>query len=462
MNSQTKRAILRTVSSIFDPLGFLAAVTFTAKSLLQDIWRTGVGWDEEIDPHLLERWQAWHKTLSSLESLTIPRCYFRDQNDGIATQLHIFADASELGFGAVGYLRREYPDRVDTSFVMAKSRVAALKFVTIPRMKLCAAVMAVRLGSFIREELKIPIEQTTFWSDSTTVLSWINSTSFRFHTYVRNRLGEILESSQPEDWHYVPGASNPADELSRGLDAATLAVDHRWFTGPPFLRLSLREWPVIPCLLPIDPLDPEVRSSNWIGFIQRPQDKIDLLIDKTSRWDRLVRMVAYILRWSQNPRRARGNRSGGELTASEITSGRLFLIRRTQFDVYPDEIHDLKKRGFVSKKSHLLQFTPFLNSDSIMCVGGGVDEADLPFNIRHPIILPARSRLTDVLIWKAHQDCAHASNEKTLHELRRQYWVPKGLTTIKRIVRVCVICKRYNPKPLQPQMASLPFFRLQP
>ena len=114
VNSQTKRAILRTVSSIFDPLGFLAAVTFTTKSLLQDIWRTGVGWGEEIDPHLLERWQAWRETLSSLESLTIPRCYFRDQNDGITTQLHIFADASELGFGAVGYLHREYPDRVDT------------------------------------------------------------------------------------------------------------------------------------------------------------------------------------------------------------------------------------------------------------------------------------------------------------------------------------------------------------
>ena len=462
VNGKTKRAILRTVSSIFDPLGFLAAVTFTAKSLLQDIWRTGVGWDDEIDPQLLVRWHAWRDALSSLESLTIPRCYFTDQDYGTTTQLHIFADASELGFGAVGYLRREYSDRVDTSFVMAKSRVAALKFVTIPRMELCAAVMAVRLGIFIREEIKFPLERTTYWSDSTTVLSWINSTSFRFHTYVGNRLGEILESSQPEDWYYVPGASNPADELSRGLDAAVLTADHRWFAGPSFLRSSPDKWPVIPFLLPPDPLDPEVRASNWIGFIQRPQDKIDLLINKTSRWDRLVRMVAYILRWSRNPRRARGNRSGGELTASEVTSGRLFLIRRTQLDAYPDEIHDLKKRGYVSKGSHLLQFTPFLNSDAIMCVGGRVDEADLPFDTRHPIILPARARLTDILIWKAHLDCAHSSNEKTLHELRRQYWVPKGLTTIRRIVRACVICKRYNPKPLQPQMASLPFFRLQP
>ena len=56
-----------------------------------------------------------------------------------------------------------------------------------------------------------------------------------------------------------------------------------------------------------------------------------------------------------------------------------------------------------------------------MCVGGRVDEADLPFDTRHPIILPARARLTDILIWKAHLDCAHSSNEKTLHELRRQY-----------------------------------------
>ncbi|GBP02047.1 hypothetical protein EVAR_88437_1 [Eumeta japonica] len=54
MNSErpTKRQVLKIVMSLFDPLGLASPVTTKAKQLLQEIWRRGTGWDDEIDQDL--------------------------------------------------------------------------------------------------------------------------------------------------------------------------------------------------------------------------------------------------------------------------------------------------------------------------------------------------------------------------------------------------------------------------
>ena len=299
----TKRALLRIVSSVFDPLGFLAVVVFTAKTLLQDVWRqSDIGWDTEVTGQLLIRWENWLDSLSHLKSLTLPRCYFL--NSPMSTQLHLFADASELGFGGVAYLRQEYGDKVEVSFVLAKCRVSPLKFVSIPRSELCAAVMSVRLALLVRNELRIPLDGVTYWSDSTTVLGWIKSSTFRYHVYVGNRLGEILDSSKPDQWHYVPSALNPADDLSRGVNAADLNEEHRWFHGPSFLLEPPDCWPVSPFIPPPDAGDPEVREVHWCGLVVRKEDEFDVLLNKVSRLNHLFRTSAYVLRWVRNKRLA--------------------------------------------------------------------------------------------------------------------------------------------------------------
>lgn len=207
----TKRVILRLVSSVFDPLGFLAARVFPAKVLLQDIWRTSACWDDLLPEQLVSGFKEWLESLVHLRVLSIPRCYFKLHDRPYATQLHIFADASELGFGSVAYFRRQFTNTVEVSIVMAKSRVSPLKVITIPRLELCAAVMATRLATLIQTEIRSPLNEAFFWSDSTTVLSWIKAKTFRFHVYVGNRLEEILDASKPEQWHYVRSADNPAD-----------------------------------------------------------------------------------------------------------------------------------------------------------------------------------------------------------------------------------------------------------
>ena len=93
----------------------------------------------------------------------------------------------------------------------------------IPRLEVQAAVMTVRMSQTIQKELDVIPSQITYWTDSTTVLSYIKSQGTRFHTFVSNRVAEIKEVSDPETWP------------SRGLSAQDLLQDSQWINGPNFL-----------------------------------------------------------------------------------------------------------------------------------------------------------------------------------------------------------------------------------
>jgi len=69
-------------------------------------------------------------------------------------QLHNFSDASSKGYGTVSYLRVvDEKGEVHCTFLFAKARLAPLKTVSIPRLELMAATLAVQVDEFIRAEL---------------------------------------------------------------------------------------------------------------------------------------------------------------------------------------------------------------------------------------------------------------------------------------------------------------------
>ena len=122
------------------------------------------------------------------------------------------------GYGTASYLSLENSDgKVHCSLVMGKSRVAPLKTVTVPRLELTAATLAVKVDKQIREELDLPINRFVFWTDTTIVLRYIRNTSKRFQTFVENRLQTIHDASSPSQWRHVPTKLNPADLASRGI-----------------------------------------------------------------------------------------------------------------------------------------------------------------------------------------------------------------------------------------------------
>ena len=170
--SLTKRGLLSEVSSVFDPLGFACPVTITAKQILQDLTRAKSGWDEPLSEAVLEKWLCWKHELQDMEKLRIPRCVqSHGQSEIVIIQLHHFSDASMMAYGAVSYLRTtDSTGHIRCFLLMAKSRLSPIKQQTIPRLELTAATLSIRLDFMIRRELSLPVESSTFWTDSMCVM----------------------------------------------------------------------------------------------------------------------------------------------------------------------------------------------------------------------------------------------------------------------------------------------------
>ena len=138
--------------------------------------------------------------LPKLSQFSVDRCFKPAGFDFISSsQLHHFSDASEAGFGSVSYLRLvNGQGAVHCSFLCAKSRVAPLKTITIPRLELSAAAISVKQDKVLKRELEIPISsQSVFWTDSTAVLRFVRNETRRYHTFVANRVALIRDGSEP-------------------------------------------------------------------------------------------------------------------------------------------------------------------------------------------------------------------------------------------------------------------------
>ena len=102
----TKRGVLSVVTSLFDLLGFLSPFLFSAKILLQELWRDKLRWDQKIPEPYFSQWQRWLEELPHVITKNNPRCYKIQLSINPSTiQLHNFAGASRCDYAAVSYLR---------------------------------------------------------------------------------------------------------------------------------------------------------------------------------------------------------------------------------------------------------------------------------------------------------------------------------------------------------------------
>ena len=233
----TRRGVLSTVSSIFDPLGLLSPFVLQGKRILQELCRQGANWDQKVPDRLRPSWENWQRSLSLLNTLRLPRCY-KPQDFGKVTtvELHNFSDASLYGYGQCSYLRLvDDQNRIHCTLVMAKSRVAPLKPITIPRLELTAALVSAKVSAFLQKELEYNEMEIFYWTDSKVVLGYIGNDARRFHVFVSNRVQQIRDLTLPSQWRYVDTKSNPADFASRGMSAENLISTTEWWNGPKFL-----------------------------------------------------------------------------------------------------------------------------------------------------------------------------------------------------------------------------------
>ena len=475
--------------------GIAAPFLLVGKSILQDLCRTKLSWDEEIGEEYRVRWENWKSQLPALERFSMERC-LKPANFGtvVSRQIHNFSDASSTGYGQVTYLRIENEKGdIHCAFLMGKARVAPVKTMTIPRLELTAATVSVRVGEMIAKELDEPAESKTYWTDSTTVLKYIRNNKKRFHVFVANRVQTIRDATNSNQWRYVGTDINPVDDSSRGLKGHELSKQHRWITGPNFLWLPESEWPQLPADLDDVSLnDPEVKKV--LVHSMNVEENVDLLnrLTRFSEWQRMKRSIAWILRLKPNSdERALLPKDGADkvgsaahvkrkpLRVEELDRAEKTILKLVQRGAFPKEIEALQKvrrvdcesdrqfakaiKSEIKKSSTLYRLDPFLDPDGLIRVGGRLSKSEeFSESFKHPVILPKKSFVVSLIVGNAHAKVAHAGRGVTLSELRSQYWILSANSVVRHFISKCVVCRRLRGSPGEQKMADLPKERITP
>ncbi|XP_062702149.1 uncharacterized protein LOC134285445 [Aedes albopictus] len=461
----TKRQILRVLMSIFDSLGLISHFLIYLKIILQDIWRSKIGWDDKIDGELHERWRTWLDALPMVETVSIPRC-FRTQttlSHDLVIQMHTLVDASENALAAAVYLRFSQGNVIECSLVAAKTRVASLKLVSIPRLELQAALIGARLAKTITNSLSIPIKRHFYWTDSRNVMCWIKADHRRYSQFVGFRISEISELTASDEWHWVQSKENVADMGTKWKSAPDLSATSRWFQGPAFLWEPEDLWirPAIGC---DGETEEELRPSLHVHYTA-PEPVVN--VERFSTWKRLHRVVAYVHRFFKNCqlRHRQQSKVTGPLKMDELRRAEQYLIRQAQQDAYADEIAILRKLDYQSmslpKTSALHKLTPWLDADGLLRMRGRISSCEYARDdAKNPIIMPRHHHTTRLIIIDYHLKFHHKNHETVVNELRQKYRIPRIRSAYFTVRKSCQKCKNDSSTPRPPIMAELPIARL--
>lgn len=462
-NPLTRRGVLSTVASVYDPLGFLAPIVLVGKQILQQMCRDKLSWDDNLPDDLRPRWEFWLKDLQNLSDLRIKRCYIPPSFKVQHYELHHFSDASESGYGECSYLRAVgISNEVHCSLVMGKSRVAPTKVTTIPRLELTAAVVAVRTSDMLKKELEVNCLQEIFWTDSKVTLGYIQNEARRFHVFVANRVERIKQSTDTAQWRYVPSGENPADHPSRGLTVEQLKASN-WFTGPNFLwqkELPSEEAKVGE----IASTDPELKKAH---VHNTNTEEIGSLLDrvhKFSDWTRLVKAVARLKRWVRETRDHKP-RSQEATSLEERRDAELTIIKMVQESSFSRErkfLQSHKEKQIQDKSNRLHKLSPFLDDQGVLRVGGRLTHAPLHPHVKHPAVLPRHSHVSQLLIKHYHEKVHHQGRGMTMNEIRSNgLWIVGCSGAVSSHIYKCTTCRKHRRSTEQQRMADLPMERLE-
>ena len=473
-----RRGILSYIMSPFDPIGITLPYLLDMKRLVQRLFGGEWGWDTMISDEDLKEWTEWVAELPAMEQISckrvlIPRPGYQ------AIYLCVFSDASQRGTAAVAYIVCEYPDGSTVSFGLGKVRVAPKKKqITIPRLELLAAVLAVELSGTIKEELKIEFTKVFFWTDSTTVLHWVNNPDLQLKAFVANRVAKIIEGSEGATWSHVSTKENPADVGSRGLRPSDKEGIKPWLEGPSWLKKGRENWPLGDGLTQGQPTlkDLEVKKINAVK-LQSDQVKnlevepLKSLFGRYSTLEQLKVTAAWLLRLRSIWRtKSQQKLTMSPLTAEETSRALIDLVRAAQWASFPSLMQALASQTPSSKQvpvavaqqqRNLRELAPYLDEYGLLRVGGRLQRAGLSFEQTHPLIIPKRHELTGLLIDDYHRRALHRGYNYVLAQLRERFWVIGGTGTVRHYLAKCIKCRHLRAPLGSQKMAPLPASRFQ-
>ena len=431
----TRRGILLVVSSVYDPLGFVAPFILTAKLILQDLCKKKPGWDDKI-PEDFERWKAWNA-----------------------------AKASRVFCWSMFQTSRFWRSRL----------LPTLLFFWCFSTGLWRSVLSVASQ---REELEYRIEESFFWTDSTCVLRYVENKGRRYQTFVANRVSAISEQSSPIQWKYVETNLNPTDDASRGLTVDAIVGSNRWCMGPCFLWQNEESWPQRPAAMYED-REEELRTSEentttFLSVAHPANQVINKLFERFSLRFQLKKCVAWMLWFKDCWRNAVAKRKRGEviqpcsekklspLDVKEMEAAEKAIIRAVQGLGFYEELLSLRTvQREVKKSSSIVKLDPVF-VEGIICVGGRLHNSPIKKEAKHPVILLKDHHVSEPIMHHYHLISGNSGLEHTPSLIRQKYWIIQVRIPLCHILNSCFDCRRRQAAVGQQKMTNLPGNRVTP
>ncbi|XP_075162826.1 uncharacterized protein LOC142235455 [Haematobia irritans] len=451
-SSLTKRHILSMVAQLFDPAGWITPIVIRAKILMQQLWLEGCGWDDIISEDSRRSWEQLYFDFSHISSIRIPRWIQYMPSDKI--QIHGFSDASKAAYCACVYIRVQASGYVAYSnLLVAKSKVAPLQTVCLPRLELNGAELLAKLVNYIVNLFDLKNSDMILWTDSSIVLGWLSKPPWSWETYVANRTSKIHTLVPRAQWRHVSTHDNPSDLGTRGCRPQELQNNLLWWNGPSWLTNPPATWPKS------NPI-PTPETGRRVQAFNVSSETSDIL-DRFSSYTKALRVVSYIFRFYN---RLRHNvdvvtHSSIDLTHSEIVFSKKRLISIIQKQYFKREYDAILRKSPLPKDSPLNPINPFIDQDDILRVNGRLAHSALPYNESHPIILPGNSRLCTLFLSHLHNFLVHADCILMCRMVQTEFYISRLKPRVKSIIRRCKVCTIFKQKSCSQIMAPLPLDR---
>ena len=449
-----------------------------------------LGWDTTISSDHIREWKNIARQINSSQEISLPR--FVGRREG-KFRLVVCSDSSKLAYGVVVYIQDLESSKV--SFLMAKNRIVnkSLESKSIPSLEFQGLVLAVETSVDLLEELSGPmnlspidIKETVVYCDSMVSLHWLHSYSEKLDkmnkqsVFILNRLKKVVELCDkfPITFKYVAGLDNPADLITRPVSYNTL-IKSNYYDGPKVLhnQSSIIEVDHFEFVVPKKSGLPEDIVRNcYSGSVLTNSDEekveclerlsIDLDLTRFSSLDKVYAVLgvvkSFISKLKDKLRHKRSTKSCPILENENKFRLLKIVILDEQKKFYPEIFEYFNKN-----KPRLKDIPELVSRLNIFPDEFGLLRVKSKFarknsTLDFPILLHKSSLLSKLIILNIHSKLSHAGCYSVLSEMRKQFWIVQGFSAVKKVVRECIHCKKFNAKPLNVNQSSYRDFRMNP
>ena len=482
-SANTKRKILSSIASNYDIFNYNGPLMNRSRIFMHELQCDGkLDWDDVISSDRLRIWNNIAKQANNSPPINIPRFVGNrdDQYDLIA-----FTDSSKLIVGCVVYVRNLSSGQI--SFILAKNKIVGKKMAgrTIPNLEL----QAIDLGSEILIDLNneltgtkcanpINIRKLLLYSDSFVCLQWLNSYCNKLDkmknisVFAMNRMKHISAICEkcPITFSFCAGEKNPADAISRPLSYHMLSRSN-YFTGPTdLLQNSDVDDGSFRVIIPNPDVqrmtDCSVASTSEKVHVSNP-----LPLFEHSRYSSFVKIqniYAKVLKFINIIKISLKSRDPVKYQAIETLAPEDILPEAKRQIIMRDQyVHFGDVFEYFAQDNRVVNDMPPLISQMNLFISDGILKVKCKLKkynhfVDFPVLLSKSSIMSEKIIVDIHERMKHAGLHSVLSELRKEFWLLHGYSTVRRVLKQCVLCRRFNSRTVKLNQNSYRDFRSNP